>query len=209
MSAVSFSPASASSSTGDDGSHATESEFSRALADVENDMAERNVKDRQSLMDKIRFRLRNGWKNDEHILNQYFQSVVANWKVYTGEKKPQQILKLQGIYRQAMFGDNTAQPPENMKSTAGLKWQAWSALKGTPQNVAKRRFITYLAEINPNLIDVMPDEKPPDGFPQDRHGVTICAKCNTSAGCGRPLLDSNKVNTKLIYSLENRPMHNF
>ena len=52
----------------------------------------------------------------------------------------------------------------------GLKWQAWMALKGMPIEMAKRRFITYLAEINPELIDVMPDEKPPSGFLHDTDG---------------------------------------
>ena len=173
-----------------------EPEFHKSLGDMENEVAERMVKDRASAMDRVKFRLRNGWKNDEAILNQYFQSVVASWKIYQGEKKPHQILKLQSIYRQAMFGDNVAPPPENMKSTSGLKWQAWMSLKGTSQTVAKRRFITYLAEINPALIDVMPDEKPPDGFCQNKHGETICAKCNTSIGCSRPLLDSGKVDLR-------------
>ena len=172
------------------------SEFQRSVGDAENEVLDRKSRSRKCANDKVRFRLRNGWRNDESVLNQYFQSVVANWKVYNGEKKPHQIMKLQSIYRQAMFGDNVAPPPENMKSTAGLKWQAWSALKGTSQTVAKRRFITYLAEINPILIDVMPDEKPPDGFPQNKLGETICAKCNTTTGCSRPLLDSNKVDLK-------------
>ncbi len=55
----------------------------------------------------------------------------------------------------------------------------WLRLKGMPQNMAKRRFITYLAEIYPLLIDVMPSEQPPKGFPTDRKGRLICAKCNT------------------------------
>lgn len=62
--------------------------------------------------------------------------------------------------------------------------------------MAKRRFITYLAEIDPVLIDVMPDEKPPIGFPLDRKGIPVCAKCNTKVGCLRPLLDQNKNNLK-------------
>lgn len=69
-------------------------------------------------------------------------------------------------------------------------------LKGTPPDVAKRRFITYLSEINPLLIDVMPDEKPPDGFPLDRHGNKICAKCNTTVGCDRPLYDQHKIDLR-------------
>jgi hypothetical protein len=51
-----------------------------------------------------------------------------------------------------------------------------------PMEMAKRRYITFMAEINPKLIDVLPNEKPPEGFPLDENGVQICAKCNTGAG---------------------------
>lgn len=69
--------------------------------------------------------------------------------------------------------------------------------------MAKRRFITYLSEINPLLIDVMPDEKPPPGFPIDKKGISICAKCNTVVGCLRPLLDQHKISLKdQLYSNE-------
>jgi hypothetical protein len=72
--------------------------------------------------------------------------------------------------------------------------------------MAKRRFITFLTEIDPLLIDVMPDEKPPIGFPLDRRGNPICAKCNTVVGCSRPILDQHKLNIKMqLY--ENEEFH--
>ena len=156
----------------------------------------KNLSARSSLAEKARLKLRNGWRNDDNVLNTYFQSCVANWKIYEGERIPKQVMKLQVIYRQAMYGDCTSPPPQNLKSLNGLKWQAWIALKGMPVVMAKRRFITYLAEINPALVDVMPDEKPPDGFCRDDHGNPICAKCNTVSGCGRPLLDQFKVDMR-------------
>jgi len=170
-------------------------EATRNAANNEDGKA-KNLNARTSLLDKARLKLRSGWKNDAGVLNQYFQSCVANWKIYKGERKPKQVMKLQVIYRQATQGDCTLPPPQNMKSINGLKWQAWVALKGMPEEMAKRRFITYLAEINTALIDVMPDEKPPDGFCKDTHGKPICAKCNTVAGCGRPLLDQFKVDMR-------------
>jgi hypothetical protein len=83
-----------------------------------------------------------------------------------------------------------------LDSAEGKKWMEWHKLLGTPKEMAKRRFITFLSEINPSLIDVMPDEKPPIGFPMDRKGNPICAKCNTVVGCSRPLLDQYKMNLK-------------
>lgn len=130
------------------------------------------------------------------MLNQYFQSVVANWKIYQGPRTPKQVLKIQAIYKQALYGDNPDMPPMNMDTNAGLKWIAWHKLRGMTKEMAKRRFITFCSEIDPLLIDVMPDEKPPPGFPLDRRGIQICAKCNTVVGCSRPLLDQNKSNLK-------------
>ena len=160
------------------------------------DGKEKNLKGRQSVLDKARFKLRNGWRNDAAVLNQYFQSCVANWKIFKGERKPKQVMKLTSIYRQALYGDNETPVPPNLKSISGLKWQAWTALKGMPIEMAKRRFITYLAEIDPVLIDVMPDEKPPSGFLHDNSGKPICAKCNTKAGCSRPILDQYKIDLR-------------
>lgn len=116
--------------------------------------------------------------------------------MYKGKRTPQQVLKLQAIYKQAIYGDNPDAPPLRMESAEGLKWNAWHKLSGTPKEMAKRRFITFLAEIDPLLIDVMPDEKPPIGFPLDRKGIPVCAKCNTKVGCLRPLLDQNKMDLK-------------
>jgi hypothetical protein len=39
-----------------------------------------------------------------------------------------------------------------------------------------------LTEIDPLLIEVTFDEKPPVGFPSDVNGNLICAKCNTKTG---------------------------
>ncbi len=170
-------------------------EGNRLAANAEDGKAKLQAS-RSSSLDKARMKLRSGWRNDAGMLNQYFQSCVSSWKIYKGERNPKQVMKLQVIYRQATQGDCTAPPPANLKSIGGLKWQAWMALKGMPVEMAKRRFITYLAEINPLLIDVLPDEQPPDGFCKDSAGNTICAKCNTVSGCGRPLLDQFKVDLR-------------
>lgn len=146
------------------------------------DALDRNWDKRKDSLEQVKWKLRNGWRNDEFVLNQYFQAVVANWKLYTGPRTPEQILKVQSIYKQAIYGDNTEAPPANIKSADGVKWKAWYGFKGMSMTMAKRRFITYLSEIDPLLIDVMPEEKPPLGFPLDRHGRHICAKCNTVVG---------------------------
>ena len=151
---------------------------------------------RAKALEVVRKRLRNGWRNDDEVLEQYFASCVDNWKKYTGPRKPRVVLKLQAIYKQAVIGDCNDSPPGNLKTVEGAKWSTWYGYKGMDKNTAKRRFITILTEIDPLLIDVMPDEKPPLGFPLDRSGRQICAKCNTKVGCTRPLMDQSHRNLK-------------
>ena len=148
--------------------------------------------DRARLLKEQRNRLRSGWRNDQLQLDQYFNSCVNSWKVYKGARTTKQVLKVHCIYKQATKGDSIELEPENKKSSDWIKWKMYHDMRGIPQEMAKRRFITYLAEINPALIDVMPDEKPPAGFPHDRDGRPICAKCNTVVGCTRPVLDQFK-----------------
>ena len=70
-------------------------------------------------------KLRSGWRNDPAVLNQYFQACVTNWKIYKGERTAKQVVKLQAIYKQAMYGDNNEDAPAKMESAEGAKWVAW------------------------------------------------------------------------------------
>ena len=123
------------------------------------DVIARDWEERAKALETVRKKLRSGWRNDEQVLEQYFQSCVETWKKYTGVRPPKKVLKLQGVYKQAMLGDVIDPPPFELKSVEGLKWSAWNNCKGMDKPTAKRRFITLLSEIDPLLIDVMPDEK--------------------------------------------------
>jgi ankyrin repeat protein/acyl-CoA-binding protein len=167
---------------------------------------DRNFEERLALLNQTRLRLRNSWRNDPKVLKEYFGACIGNWKAYKGERKAEDVLRLHGIYRQATQGDCNETEPTVRKGAHYQKWLEWFRLKGTTQEVAMRRFITFLAEVNPILIDVMPAEKPPPGFPMDNKGQQICAKCNTRVGCQRPLL--NQYNIELRQELfENDHLH--
>ncbi len=127
------------------------------------ELINRRFADRAESLDQVKKKLREGWRNDNAVLRVYFQACVTNWKMYKGERTPKQVQKLQAIYKQATIGDNLEMPPMSLETTAGIKWKMWYDLKGMPQDMAMRRFITCLSEINSLLIDVMPDEKPPLG----------------------------------------------
>lgn len=135
--------------------------------------------EQQSKFDAVRQTLRRDWRNDNAILEQYFVACVENWKIYKGERTPKQVIRLNAIYRQATMGDTTWVKTESSTKKEIEREFEWYRLKGMPTDMAKRRYITFLAEIHPLLIDVMPSEKPPPGFPTDKKGRIICAKCNT------------------------------
>ena len=155
------------------------------------DVISKEWEERAKAFEQVRQKLRSGWRHDDSILDQYFESCVENWKRYTGPRKPKTVTKLQAVYKQALYGDCNVPAPADCDTPEGVKWAAWNRLKGTSRSMAKRRFITLLSEIDPMLIDVMPDEKPPEGFPKDRFGHQICAKCNSKVGCARPIMDQH------------------
>ena len=85
---------------------------------------------------------------------------------------------------------------ENLKKCSWVEMDNVDRLEGHAADYGQAPIYYILAEIDPLLIDVMADEKPPDGFCRDENDDLICAKCNTAAGCVRPLLDQFKIDLK-------------
>lgn len=150
------------------------------------------------------------WKSDPLILNQFFEAVAANFKLWSGKKTFSQVSKSHALYRQSVYGNCSIDEPESLQSKEWMKWKAWSDIRGMPSDMAKRRYISFLAEIDPSLLDVAPLEEPPAGFPRidEDNGdtVPICAKCNTIEGCKRVLYDRQKRNLK-NHLFENQELH--
>ena len=161
-----------------------------------NEIIERRWEERNKHQEEARRRMRTGWKTDPEVLDEYFKSVVTNWKSYRGPKTEEMVCKMYGIYKQAVFGDCNVPNTYDILTLGNKKWQQWNSRKGLSKDESKRRFITFCAEIDPMLIDVMPNELPPEGFPCDNKGIPICAKCNTVVGCSRPLLDEHFENLR-------------
>jgi acyl-CoA-binding protein len=136
------------------------------------------------------------WRNDENALEAFFQSCVLNWKFYSGTKSGDQIVNTYALYEQATTGDyHGVVPSEDIFNHKYdyLKKKEWYRIRGMPKTVAKRRYITMLGEIDPNLLRIKQDDSPPFGFPLSPDaGRVICAKCNTKTGCSRPLTDQHK-----------------
>jgi acyl-CoA-binding protein len=168
------------------------------------EVIERRWEERAKQQEEVRRRMRTGWKSDPSMLDEYFRAVVTNWKAYKGPKTEKIVCKMYGIYKQAVVGDCNVKNTFDILTLANKKWVQWNSRMGMTKDDSKRRFITYCAEIDPMLIDIMPNEIPPEGFPVDNKGMPICAKCNTMVGCSRPLLDEhfNNLRRQLFESVE-------
>nr|WP_255494821.1 acyl-CoA-binding protein [Luteibacter sp. Sphag1AF] len=57
-------------------------------------------------------------------------------------------LNLYALYKQATLGDNRAGKPGAFDMVGKAKWQAWLALAGTPQAVAKKRYIALVEQLD-------------------------------------------------------------
>ena len=125
-----------------------------------------------------------GWEHDPMKMEIKFACSVLNWKGHLPKLK-KDVLKVYAFYKQATQGD--APPPEErpFDSLGREKWEVWDKWRGTPKDVAKRRYITYLRQIDEKLVYVAVNEKPPFGFPRTRYKEKICARCNSVAGCLR------------------------
>lgn len=57
------------------------------------------------------------------------------------------LLKLYAFYKQGSIGDNLEEKPGFSDMVARAKWDAWSRLKGTPQEAAMQQYIDLINEL--------------------------------------------------------------
>ena len=80
---------------------------------------------------------------DNNLENDFIESSKQVMKL---SKKPddKELLKLYGLYKQGLFGNNKESKPSFFDFKASSKWNAWmkEAGKGRPQ--AKREYIEYV-----------------------------------------------------------------
>ncbi|MCE2879345.1 MAG: acyl-CoA-binding protein [Comamonadaceae bacterium] len=58
------------------------------------------------------------------------------------------LLKLYALYKQGSVGDNGQARPSFSDMVARAKWDAWTALKGLPQDQAMRQYIDLIASLD-------------------------------------------------------------
>ena len=76
-----------------------------------------------------------------------FDAAVTNSKSLPERPDNATLLKLYGLYKQAIAGDNGEQKPGFADMIGRAKWDAWNGLKGTPQDEAKQQYIDLIGSL--------------------------------------------------------------
>ena len=92
-----------------------------------------------------------GWEHDPSKMEIKFACCVLNWKGWLPKKK-EWVLKVYAFYKQATVGDAPPAEEKPFETKQREKWDVWDKWRGTPTEVAKRRYITYLRGIDESLV---------------------------------------------------------
>ncbi|MBH2009464.1 MAG: acyl-CoA-binding protein [Xanthomonadaceae bacterium] len=76
-----------------------------------------------------------------------FDQAVANSKDLSERPDNATLLRLYALYKQGSAGDNLDKKPGFGDMVARAKWDAWSKLKGTPQEAAMQQYIDLINEL--------------------------------------------------------------
>ena len=76
-----------------------------------------------------------------------FQQAMADSKNLSDRPDNATLLKIYALYKQGSTGDNTDPKPGFSDPVARAKWDAWTKIKGTPQDGAMQQYIDLIAEL--------------------------------------------------------------
>ena len=76
-----------------------------------------------------------------------FDAAVENSKKLPQRPDNATLLKIYGLYKQATLGDVAEKKPGFGDMIGRAKWDAWNALKGTPGDEAKRRYVELIQSL--------------------------------------------------------------
>ena len=75
----------------------------------------------------------------EERIKRIFEETTEKVKQYTVSQENQ--LKLYGLYKQALFGDNTSQQPSMFDLRGRAKYNAWNELSGKSKYLSMKEYI--------------------------------------------------------------------
>ncbi|MCY7371991.1 MAG: acyl-CoA-binding protein [Polaromonas sp.] len=80
-------------------------------------------------------------------LKTQFEQAAAASKNLNERPDNATLLKLYALYKQGSVGDNAEPKPGFADMVARAKWDAWTKLKGHPQDDAMRQYIDLIDEL--------------------------------------------------------------
>lgn len=81
-------------------------------------------------------------------LKAVFDKAVADSRNLGERPDNATLLRLYALYKQGSVGDNLDKKPGFGDLMARAKWDAWSKLKGTPQEAAMQQYIDLINELS-------------------------------------------------------------
>ena len=86
-------------------------------------------------------------ENELNIIDQNFQEAVRNINNLNYKPSDDELLKLYGLYKQSLFGDNNTEKPGFFHFRANKKWNTWVENSGKSKQKAKKEYTSYAKEI--------------------------------------------------------------
>lgn len=80
-------------------------------------------------------------------LQAQFEAAQANAKLLPEKPDNATLLKIYGLYKQAVDGDNTEKKPAFSDFVARAKWDAWASRKGLSADDAKQQYIEMIESL--------------------------------------------------------------
>ena len=77
-----------------------------------------------------------------------FAKAVADSRNLSERPDNATLLKIYALYKQASMGDNLDKKPGFSDMVARAKWDAWTSLKGTSQDVATQQYIDLITDLS-------------------------------------------------------------
>ncbi len=80
-------------------------------------------------------------------IDQGFEQAVADSKSLSSKPSTETLLKLYSLYKQATEGDVHTEAPGAFDFVAKAKYEAWTSLKGTSKDDAKKEYIELIRKL--------------------------------------------------------------
>jgi diazepam-binding inhibitor (GABA receptor modulator, acyl-CoA-binding protein) len=81
-------------------------------------------------------------------LKSRFEAAVAGSRNLTERPDNATLLKLYALFKQATAGDNTDSKPGFGDLVGRAKWDAWTAVKGTPADAAMQQYVDLIESLS-------------------------------------------------------------